>query len=782
MQWVDSMLVFVVTESSSLYRSTDGGISWNAEASKLPPNSKVYDIVLSKQRNFIYLVAEPYSVSSRNSGITYDSSSYSLSNIVVHPLKDALAAASHFAAGCYQQNMQECWQEMLVTVNGGASWDVVDTYVNSIGWATSLTDSDESANLIATDQANKSGGQYTQSKQNLRFLYSSSNHFESPKVSLQPAEDFISLGDRVFVGESKRLGHVNMYVSTNGGQSFQTPQFNGKDPYLLNFFYEIIASTENDSLVLAVHEDHVDTYPWGNLYVSDADAAIFELSLDHIVLHLQTHAAGIVAVEGLPTVLFANIYDVDPENPMEVDGKIQTLWTSDRGITWRPVTMVDHQNVQHRLQFHPSHKLPSGDSYWGEKDFGPLFSRSQAAGLLMGTGNVGDYLDSNNVNVYLSRDAGESWEEVVEGDWTYDWATYGNIFVMAPTVTSPDLAIRYSVDGAASWSACSLASPLPESPVAFFDSVRVASIGSEERVLLTAVLTSGQGALFHLDFSQLYSGACSDDDLEWWSPTFCENGRLKAYLRRKLGRTCWSDKEEEERISESACPCKQDDYECDIGWVDLHQDGFCVNVSGSSGEAPETCQPGESYPVSQGYRLIEGNGCDVVEGLDLNPIDRPCPRSPSGESAQSTGSVSASSEAPPFTSNGSSIDSPEFFKILLIVGGLVLFGCVGIIVFVLGLSVMALTQRQGSWMATRDALRQTVRALMETIRPGVGGRELRRVNGDIYQAVDNATGESAHHPDILDCSEEEAPLSPASGPSASERLFDPFGPDEVEEL
>ena len=47
--------------------------------------------------------------------------------------------------------------------------------------------------------------------------------------------------------------------------------------------------------------------------------------------------------------------------------------------------------------------------------YGPIYSVESSIGLIMATGNVGNFLEtrSDKINTYLSRDGGISWFEVI---------------------------------------------------------------------------------------------------------------------------------------------------------------------------------------------------------------------------------------------------------------------------------------------------------------------------------------------------------------------------------
>ncbi len=66
-------------------------------------------------------------------------------------------------------------------------------------------------------------------------------------------------------------------------------------------------------------------------------------------------------------------------------------------------------------------------------EFGPFYSNDNSVGLIIGCGNVGDYLslNSDEINTYLSRDGGLTWFEIRKGSHIYEMGNHGGIIVMA---------------------------------------------------------------------------------------------------------------------------------------------------------------------------------------------------------------------------------------------------------------------------------------------------------------------------------------------------------------
>jgi len=65
----------------------------------------------------------------------------------------------------------------------------------------------------------------------------------------------------------------------------------------------------------------------------------------------------------------------------------------------------------------------------------PPYSQESAVGIIMGVGNIGQYLENrkeDRINTYLSRDGGLNWEEVKKGPYIYEFGDHGAIIIMAP--------------------------------------------------------------------------------------------------------------------------------------------------------------------------------------------------------------------------------------------------------------------------------------------------------------------------------------------------------------
>lgn len=102
-------------------------------------------------------------------------------------------------------------------------------------------------------------------------------------------------------------------------------------------------------------------------------------------------------------------------------------------------------------------------SSWIFYDHPPLYSHWSAPGLLMATGNYGNSLDFSGESLctYLSRDAGQTWQDVAMGPWMYEFGDHGGVIVIGKH-RSQGLAteLRFSLDFGTSWQSIKLRTPM----------------------------------------------------------------------------------------------------------------------------------------------------------------------------------------------------------------------------------------------------------------------------------------------------------------------------------
>jgi hypothetical protein len=123
---------------------------------------------------------------------------------------------------------------------------------------------------------------------------------------------------------------------------------------------------------------------------------------------------------------------------------------------------------------------------------------------MIAVGNVGESLAAyNRSDMFLSRDAGLTWEEVRKHSHIWDFGDSGAILVMAKDMTPTDH-VSFSTDEGRTWREYKFSD----------DEVRVRSIvtvqpaASQRFILITEKPYSRGSTMVHLDFSRLTSRQC----------------------------------------------------------------------------------------------------------------------------------------------------------------------------------------------------------------------------------------------------------------------------------
>jgi len=101
---------------------------------------------------------------------------------------------------------------------------------------------------------------------------------------------------------------------------------------------------------------------------------------------------------------------------------------------------------------------------------------------------------------------------------------------------------------------------------------------------------------------------------------------VSTYTRRKRDAECYNPADYNAVVSVTPCSCKRIDYECDYCF-DLDRNGNCTKVCSyyNPSSPPPDCFG--SYEVTQGYRLVPGDQCDLnaPDALKLGPVLTKCP-------------------------------------------------------------------------------------------------------------------------------------------------------------
>jgi len=129
------------------------------------------------------------------------------------------------------------------------------------------------------------------------------------------------------------------------------------------------------------------------------------------------------------------------------------LITHNKGATWEPIKPPTKTSKGKKI----SCFIEDGCSlhfeiYSAQGEHSPVYSAESATGVIIGTGNLGEYLSPNGEgkNLYLSRDGGMTWASTHKGNYIYEIADHGALIV-ASKLRNPTKIIEFTWDYGKTW-------------------------------------------------------------------------------------------------------------------------------------------------------------------------------------------------------------------------------------------------------------------------------------------------------------------------------------------
>lgn len=421
---------------------------------------------------------------------------------------------------------------------------------------------------------------------------------------------------------------VTMKISKDAGRTFHLACFPGsigESGYVLYY--------ERHSFMIAVDHDEENelesSAPIGSLYSSDTSLQLFSLVMRRLVW--DGPQPDYQHMYGIPAVHIANQLDGDAlEDPLLIEGRTEfedyfsTKVTYSSGATWQnlkpPVTDSLGKKIQCKNCKLHLHGISAAYGASGEAPVGAFYSTDYSPGLVIGTGNVGRYLttDPRQVNTYMSRDGGFTWEEIRKGAHIYEIADFGGLLIIGSLATDGLTdELFFSRDDGACW----------EGPIKLLEpftlhNIRVDNEGATSVFIAHGVKPGAPGAadigvMYQLDFRSLLTAEqfpkCSPfSGYERWYPArdHCLMGRNFTMERRRRFQRCYNDLDYERRkLDETNCECQViADFECAYGYeavppgncekiLDLGEDDCPHELDNIRSDSPKH------------WRLIAGDTC-----------------------------------------------------------------------------------------------------------------------------------------------------------------------------
>lgn len=405
-------------------------------------------------------------------------------------------------------------------------------------------------------------------------------------------------------------------------------------------------STEGSVFINVFHSEF-DVEPWGTVYHSDSTGTRYSVTLPYNRRSGPT--CDFHKIKGIDGVYIANIVtnkdDYDCKRCREFM-RCNTLCTHatkityDRGAQWVSLRAPKHDSKNNKVECSKDALVEGTDHCQlhlhglATRSHMPVHSHDETVGIIIAAGNTGADLDGPmglNTNVYLSRDAGMTWEEIAKGPHLYEMTDYGGLMVMV-SANSQANQFSFSWDEGKSWAKTNLTKDGTPVSVRKIHHPHAPSVKN----MIIEGEVSDDSIMYFVDLSQVHQRVCSGidkpgdqgSDYEYFTPrNKCFLGRKVDYLRRKRDSTCFNPEGQRRKHKVENCKCTYADYECDFGYEPSKGENGEFICNPEKDFVPPTSPPRNCftfYNVTRGYAKIAGDSC--AGGLDLNPVRKACPK------------------------------------------------------------------------------------------------------------------------------------------------------------
>jgi hypothetical protein len=324
----------------------------------------------------------------------------------------------------------------------------------------------------------------------------------------------------------------------------------------------------------------------------------FKVLFDFLVCDQFMSMCDILPMKSLAGVILSNRYKEDmvtfreniPKSKRENFDKISRLnniedfkmtnISYDFGETWKriqsplndelgkPIQCGETMNCYLNLHLHSSFR-----------DFSLPTSSKMMPGLMLATGNVGDYLitdkNDSSVGLFITEDGGLNWRMIKRGNYLFELMDNGSLIVVASR-NYRTAYVEFSFDGGLKWHKLKFSNDFRK-----ITSITTKKSHNIQKLLIDIENPEGyknKSKVVSIDFSNLHERHCVHDkenpelsDYEEFVPhntdsDNCFLGQEITILRKKPIKECFNPDDFPLVSVHRSCPCKASDFHCDFGF------------------------------------------------------------------------------------------------------------------------------------------------------------------------------------------------------------------------
>ena len=437
-----------------------------------------------------------------------------------------------------------------------------------------------SKSLVYCEQAQSEG-----SMESLRLL-SSSDWFMKNDVLFDSIVEFAQRSEFIIVATKDQINEPFLHCKTSlDGINFTAADFPAdfKEPHQTGY-NALDSSTHAIFLHITLNgEEH------GSIVKSNSHGTSYVLSISDVNRNHNGFVdfEKILSLEGIAIVnVVANAEGADSGTAK----KIKTKMTYNDGADWFPLSppIVDADGKDYPCRHSLDNCSLHLHGYTERRDFRNVYYSSTAVGLIIGVGNVGQFLEPyEDGDTFISSNGGLDWKVAKKGTFKWAYGDQGSIIVLVEDSQPTDL-VYYSLDEGETWSTYQFS----KSKLKISKVTNLPSDTSRSFILWGNVVSQGSEAVtINVDFAGQASRLCEmkheypgteGDDYYRWEPKHpryqhysddqpiddetekCFFGHVAQYLRKNKDSNCYNGKILiNPRLNKSArnCSCTRQDFE-----------------------------------------------------------------------------------------------------------------------------------------------------------------------------------------------------------------------------
>lgn len=404
-------------------------------------------------------------------------------------------------------------------------------------------------------------------------LRSSENWFADSTLHFDDIIDFATMSEFIVVA-AKAEDQQSLQVDASvDGKTFADAKFPSNFNPPVQKAYTVLDSSTH-AVFMHVTVSNREKFEYGSIVKSNSNGTSYVLSLHGVNRDTRGYVdfEKMLVLEGVAVVnVVENIEDAEAGIPK----KLKTLITHNDGAQWSLVRAPEKDAEDHDYGCDVTNIEKCSlhlHGYTERRDPRDMFSSPSAIGMMMGVGNVGEFLNRKaDGDTFITRDGGFQWHAVKKGNYMWEYGDQGSIIVIVEENVATDI-IFYSKDEGETWQQYQFTDSKME-----ISSISTVPSDNSRNFLLWGKEADKDGEIktVNLDFTGLWDRQCKldddnpiGDDYTLWEPKHpfqkdkCLFGHIAQYHRKQPGQDCYNGRSIQHlhNIARN-CSCTRADFE-----------------------------------------------------------------------------------------------------------------------------------------------------------------------------------------------------------------------------